>query len=142
MKLLASILALLLLFGCGAKNETPAPTEDPAIRPPAQLWTRTDAPTGMHYQRAWLYSATAETEDPETLAALVETIRALKVGARSTQVTEDYTDILTFTFADGGTLRLWFENQCVFTDDGTRWEVEALDRLRAILDGLVEETGE
>ena len=141
MKLLASVLVLLLLLGCGAPAAAPAPTADPAARPPAQLWTRDDAPIALTYQRGRICSATAETEDPAVLAALVDAIRALRVGERSAQATEDYTDILDFTFADGGTLRLWFENQCVFTDDGTRWEVEGLDRLRAILDGLVGETG-
>ena len=136
MKFLASLLALLLLFGCGAKN---ADDGGAAAQPetPTALWTREDVPTGLSYDRMWIYSAHAETDDPDTLAEIVAAIRALKVGERNDAATEDYTDVLVFTFADGETLRLEFEAQNVVTDSGTRYAVDGLDALRAILDTLV-----
>ena len=139
MKLLASLLALLLLFGCGAKNPDADRGAAQAETPPS-LWTREDVPTWLSYDRMWIYSAHAETDDPALIAEIVAAIRALKVGERNDAAAEDYTDVLVFTFADGETLRLEFEDQTVVTDSGTRYAVDGLDALRTILDTLVEET--
>ena len=87
----------------------------------------------------WEYSASAQTDDPDILAELVAAIQSLEIGEKSEWVTEDYTDILTFTFADGDALRLEFENQSWVTKNGERYEVEGLGRVRAILDELVGE---
>ena len=96
-------------------------------------------PVSVEYSRMWEYSASAQTDDPAILAELVAAIRSLEIGEKSEWVTEDYTDILTFTFADGDALRLEFENQSWVTENGERYEVEGLGRVRAILDELVGE---
>lgn len=137
MKFLASLLALLLLFGCGAKNADDGGAAQPET--PPSLWTREDVPTGLSYDRMWAYSAQGRTDDPDTLAEIVAAIRALKVGERNDSAAEAFTDVLVFSFADGETLRLEFEERNVVTDGGTRYAVEGLDALRAILDTLVEE---
>ena len=141
MKMLSAILTLLLLIGCAPKDTPSVPAGTPANEPQQGivLWTRTDAPTEVDYHRMWLYSAEAHSEDPAVLEALAAAIRALKVGARSDQMTTDYTDVLVFSFADGETLRLEFENQCVVMADDTRYAVEGLRQVRTILDELIGE---
>ena len=141
MKWTIFLLAALLLTGCGAPGQTgqtPAGTL-PAVETeaPAGLWTATEIPTSVLYERRWIYSALGESKDPAVIEALVSAIRALDVGAVSETVTEDYTDVLTFIFADGGTLRLEFEGGNVVLADGTRREVQSLERLRALLDGMI-----
>ena len=50
---------------------------------------------------------------------------------------EDYTDILTFTFADGSTARLEFEEQIWVKERNERYCVEGLASLRELLDGMI-----
>lgn len=142
MKWTIFLLAALLLAGCGAPGQT---AETPASTPPSVetqaptgLWTATEMPISVRYERRWIYGAEGESNDSETIEALVSAIRALDVGAVSETVTEDYTDVLTFTFADGGTLRLEFEGGNVVLADGTRREVQGLAHLRALLDGMMD----
>lgn len=47
--------------------------------------------------------------------------------------------MLTFTFADGTLYRLEFEEQQWVTQDGERFTVEGLDRVRSVLDALLGE---
>ena len=108
---------------------------------PDEIWTRKDMPVSVRYDRLWVYSAYGETEDPEILKALVEAIRALEIGGESEWYTEDYTDILTFTFADGDTLRLEFENQSWVKTSNERYEVNGLDAVRAILEMILPGSG-
>ena len=141
MKWTIFLLAALLLTGCGAPGQTgqtPAGTLPVVVtEAPAGLWTATEIPTSVRYERRWIYSALGESKDPAVIEALVSAIRALDVGAVSETVTEDYTDVLTFIFDDGGTLRLEFEGGNVVLADGTRREVQSLERLRALLDGMI-----
>ena len=142
MKRLFPLLAILLLLaGCSAKEKAPnAPDAAPAPETQIQsLWTTDKTPVSVDYYRMWTYSVSSQSDDPAILSELVDAIRAMEVGKKSEWVTEDYTDILTFRLEDGGSLRLEFENQCVVTDDGTRYEVDGLPRLRAILDELIGE---
>ena len=137
----ALILAMLLLLtGCAGRTSAPAvsPTPTPAPVPagPTALWTREDTPVRVEYQRMWIYSAYAETEDPEAVAALAGAVRALRPGAADDTVTTDYTDILIFHFADGETLTLEFENQNYVAPDDTRYHTEGLKDLRGVLDGM------
>ena len=133
----AMILALLLLLtGCAGRRSAPAPTPEPVPAGPTTLWTREDMPVKAEYRRMWIYSAYAETEDAEKIAALVGAVRALRPGAADDTVTTDYTDILVFTFADGGTLELEFENQSYVAPDDTRYHTEGLKDLRGVLDGM------
>ena len=133
----ALILAMLLLLtGCAGRTATPAPTPEPVPAGPATLWTREDTPVRVEYRRMWVYSACAETEDAEAIAALVGAVRALRPGAADDTVTMDYTDILVFHFADGETLELEFENQNYVAADGTRYHTEGLTGLRDTLDAV------
>ena len=130
-KILITILICLLVTGCYGRKHEASPAET--------VWTRDDRPVSVAYSRMWAYSAAAQSEDPVLLDDLVTALKALEIMNRSSLVTEDYTDILTFTFADGDTLRLEFENSCWVNEAGERWEVKGLDKVRAILDGLIEE---
>lgn len=135
----ALILAMLLLLtGCAGRTTAPAvPTApEPVPAGPETLWTRDELPVRVEYQRMWLYSACAGTEDPEAVAALVGAVKALRPGAEDDTVTTDYTDVLIFTFADGETLRLEFENQNYVAEDGTRYHTEGLHELRETLNAL------
>ena len=139
MKALILVL-LLLLTGCAGRTtapaETPAPTPEIVSQGPAALWTREDTPVKVEYRRMWMYSAYAETEDAEKIAALVGAVKALRPGAADDTVTMDYTDILVFHFADGATLELEFENQNYVAADGTRYHTEGLKNLRDVLETL------
>ena len=149
-KLLITALTLLLLVGCSDQKKEPASItgdapvttakDDAPMNEKTAIWTKDELPESADYYRMWMYSASAQTDDPAILAELAAAIQALEVGEKSEWVTEDYTDILTFTFADGDTLRLEFENQSWVTENDERYEVEGLERVRAILDGLMGET--
>ena len=97
-------------------------------------------PVSVRYDRLWVYSAYGETKDPEILKDLVDAILMLEVGKESDMFTEDYTDILTFAFADGDTFRLEFEDQCWVKADDERYEVTGLDQVRTILEAILPET--
>ncbi len=64
----------------------------------------------------------------------------LSCGEESEWITEDYTDILTFTLANGDTLRLEFENQSWVREDGKRYKVSGLERVRTILETILPDT--
>ncbi len=104
----------------------------------AELWTAADDPVSIRYDRLWFYGDEVETSDPEQIAAIVDAVRALSVGGPTEVCVEDYTDILTFTFADGTVSRLEFEDQIWVKDKDARYEVKGLGRLRDVLDELLE----
>ena len=106
------------------------------------LWPETEMPAALKYDRMWIYSAYAETEDPETIRDIVEAVRNIKVQEKEGSRAEDYTDILLFTFRDGHTYRLEFEADSWLADDDTCLHVEGLSPLRTILDGLLEKDAE
>ena len=101
------------------------------------LWPAKEMPVSLRYDRMWVYSAHAETEDPDTINRIVETVRSLSVGEKADYVVEDYTDILLFTFPDGSTYRLEFEEDNWVTEGSGRLHVEGLTQLRALLDKLL-----
>ena len=106
-------------------------TEEPAQR---EIWTATEKPVSLRYDRMWAYGDSAEITDGAKIAEVVDALRALRVGGPTDVCVEDYTDILTFTFADGTVTRLEFEEQIWVTEANERYTVEGLDRLRRALD--------
>ena len=119
-----------------------APTDSSAQEPEAeslQIWTAEAPPVSVRYDRMWEYSDYAETTDPETVSALAEAVQALEIGEPTDMATDDFTDILTFGFADGTALRLEFEDQCWVTGDGKRYQVEGLTALRGLLEDMLED---
>lgn len=105
------------------------------------IWTSTQTPLSLRYERMWIYSAYAVTEDAELIAAIVNAVKALEPGEASGRLVTDYTDILTFRFADGSQLRLEFEENNWVKNDHERYHVDGLGTLRGLLDALLEETG-
>ena len=103
------------------------------------IFTAERTPVKLRYDRMWMYSDYAETEDPELIGAVVEAVKALEVGAPSQMSVEDYTDILTFTFEDGTEFRLEFEENMWVAGEREHYEVDGLKRLRSILDVMIEE---
>lgn len=103
------------------------------------IFTAEGTPVKLRYDRMWMYSDYAETEDPELIGAVVEAVKALEVGAPSQMSVEDYTDILTFTFEDGTEFRLEFEENMWVAGEREHYEVDGLKRLRGILDVMIEE---
>ena len=101
------------------------------------LWPAKEMPVSLKYDRMWVYSAHAETEDPDTINRIVEAVKSLSVGEKADYVVEDYTDILLFTFPDGSTYRLEFEEDNWVTEGSGRLHVEGLTQLRALLDKLL-----
>ena len=122
-------------------NASAAKTQDaPEPVPENGIWTKEEMPVSVRYDRMWVYSASGETKDPEVLKDLVDALLMLEAGEKSDMFTEDYTDILTFTFADGDTLRLEFEDQCWVKADDERYEVTGLDQVRTILEAILPDT--
>ena len=103
------------------------------------IWTAEDVPVQVRYDRMWEYSDFAKSSDQKMIADITDAIRALKVGEESMMVTDDYTDILTFTFEDGTTQRFEFEDQCWVTEDQKRYQVEGMPALRGLLNDLMDE---
>lgn len=132
-------MALFLLTGCAGPAAGQAPSESRPTVEASALWPKEELPVSVEYTRLWEYSASARSEDPLVIARLVEAVQALEIGEKSEWVTEDYTDILDFRFADGETLRLEFEDQCWVSEDKQRYEADGLAAVREILDELVEE---
>ena len=108
---------------------------------PRELWSSDALPVSVRYDRMWVYSDYSEITDGARIGEIVDAVRALNVNGPTDVCVEDYTDILTFTFADGTITRLEFEDQTWVTDANERFEVEGLSRLRSLLDDiLVEQT--
>lgn len=102
------------------------------------IWTRADMPNHLRYDRMWEYSAYAETDDPEQIAAIVDAVRDMTVGDAVKYAVDDYTDILTFSFDDGTMLRLEFEEYNWLKDGKERYHVEGLGALRNLLEDLMD----
>ena len=132
--LFCAIAGMALLAACQKEPQKPVAPAAPV------LWTSSDTPSRVEYRRLWEYSAQGETEDPAQIREIVEAVKALTVGEEDPSATDDFTDVLVFSFAQGEPLQLEFENQSWVTPEGTRFHVEGLARLRAALDPLIAET--
>ncbi|MCR5094372.1 MAG: hypothetical protein K6B72_10410 [Lachnospiraceae bacterium] len=104
-----------------------------------EIWTATEMPVHLDYARMWEYGAYGETDDPELIAEAVDAIRAIRIGEPTDMCVDDYSDYLTFTFEDGSEVSLSFEEHIWVVDRETRYRVDGLKNLRAILDPLIGE---
>ena len=116
-------LILLSLCACGAKEMKIENKGKEAVK--------------MEYLRRYEYGADYECEDKEIIKKLLELIENLKIGNKSDMMTEDYTDILIFTYEDGTKDTYEFEADNIVIDD-TRYEVNGLREIRAILDQIAD----
>ena len=114
----------------------------PEQRAAREVWTAGDLPVSLRYDRMWAYSDGAETSDPAVIGEIVGAVRALTVVGPTDVHVDDYTDVLTFTFADGMTVRLEFEAQNWVTETDERIEVDGLAGLRSLLDDLLADRDE
>ena len=147
--LLLMAVSLLQLTGC---SWTGQPKDEPAVESTTketepqensagEIWTRSDMPSHLRYDRMWEYSDYAETDDPGQIEAIVDAIRNMTVKDPVQYAVDDYTDILTFGFADGTTQRVEFEEQNWVKDGKERYHVEGLGVLRSLLEGLMDNAG-
>ena len=67
----------------------------------------------------------------------MDAVKDLSVGEKADYVVDDFTDLLLFTFPDGSTYRLEFEEENWVTEGSGRLHVEGLSQLRALLDKLL-----
>lgn len=102
------------------------------------IWKTDEMPVKLRYDRYWEYGDYVETEDPAVIEAIIQVVKALRVGEKSEYMVDDFTDILTFTFPDGGMIRLEFE-EYNWVVSGERYRVEGLGALRHLLDQMIEE---
>ncbi len=109
-------------------------TEEPAAK---EIPLPAGIPAAVRYDRMWAYGASAEITDPALIGEVLDAVRALKVAGPTNVCVDDYTDVLTFTYADGTVARLEFEDQNWVTDGGERLLVEGMPRLRELLDGVL-----
>ena len=100
------------------------------------LWAETDVPVSVRYDRLDESYVSAESEDPEQIASLIDAIRMLKVGELNDMETLDQGDYLTFTFEDGREVYLEFEGDNLVTEDKERYAVEGLEKLHTIFDEM------
>ena len=146
--IICAVMAIVLLFSVAACAISPSVSDAPSSAPTAHAgfaseaasWPITETPVKLRYDRMWIYSAYAETEDAAMIADIVAAVNALTVGEPSDVFVTDYTDILTFTFADGGMLRLEFEEYNWVKNERERYHVDGLSPLRKLLDNLIEES--
>ena len=59
-----------MLCGCAAAAGGQTTAEETPV-----LWPETEMPAALKYDRMWIYSAQAETEDPEVIRDIVEAVR-------------------------------------------------------------------
>ena len=88
------------------------------------IWTALNLPVSVRYDRMWEYGDFAESTDPAFIRDLVDAVIALDVGEETDIQTDDFTDILTFSFENGTEVCLEFENQYWVTEDQIRYNVE------------------
>lgn len=146
-RILAGLISLTLLCACTAQGaeqkqttETTTPTKEAAATATSEIWKTDKMPVKVEYARMWEYSASGSSEDAAYIEALVDAIKRVKVGEPTDMATEDYTDVVLFTFeGEKDPLRLEFENQCWVKDQKTRYEVEGLRDVRQLLDQLIDE---
>ena len=80
----------------------------------------------------WLTPISRATADSPKRAT-----QFVSVGEKADYVVDDFTDLLLFTFPDGSTYRLEFEEENWVTEGSGRLHVEGLSQLRALLDKLL-----
>jgi rhodanese-related sulfurtransferase len=107
-----------------------------------EIWNTSEIPVKLRYDRMWEYGDYAETDDADTINALVHAIGKLQVGEPTDMGVDDYTDILTFEFKDGSTSRLIFEDNIWVKEDDERYIVEGIDDFRSLLDKVIMEDPE
>ena len=100
------------------------------------IWTETDMPVQVHYDRMWEYCTYADSTDQEMIREILDAIQTLEIGDEEHMVVDDYTDVLTFTFKDGSTKRIEFEGHCWVTEGQIRYQVKGISVLRGILDTM------
>ena len=102
------------------------------------IWTKSEIPVRLDYDKMWEYGDSALTEDGELINAVIKAIKALKIGSKTDEVTDDFTDVLRFTFEDESVFTIEFENQCWVKSENERYKVEGLDRVRELLEKMFE----
>ncbi|MBQ7058374.1 MAG: hypothetical protein IJM83_03610 [Firmicutes bacterium] len=156
------LLVCLLLTGCSLMNlkeekkeESSVPDESGSLSVPDEtssvskpvvedskeedlvIWTAEEMPVRIQYDRYWEYGDYTVIEDTETIEAIVQVIKELRVGAKTNIMVDDFTDFLTFYFPDETSIRLEFEEQN-WVKDGERYHVDGLGPLREILNEVME----
>ena len=129
-KMMTLMMTLLVLSGCNAESNaqsnTPVPVKD-------------GEPVRMVYDRMWEYGAHGESEDSEYINEVLELIRSFRTGEESEVCTEDFTDVITFYYADGMSERFEFEEYNL-VENGKRYLVEGdLSGLRRLLERCLED---
>ena len=107
-----------------------------------EIWAASEMPVKLRYNRMWEYGDYAETDDADTIKAIVHAIGKLQVGELTDMGVDDFTDILTFEFKDGSTARLVFEDNIWVKEDDERYIVEGIDDVRSLLDKVIMEDSE
>ena len=111
----------------------------PAAEPEAAdngIWTEEENPVSVRYDRLDESYVSAESEDPEQIASLIDAIRELKVGEQNEMETLDQGDYLTFTFEDGREVYLEFQGDNLVTEDNGQYSVEGLEKLHTIFNEM------
>lgn len=142
-KFLSLLLAVLsLLTGCASGSETPQGQLDPGETDGAvhlTLWDGAELgePVKLLYTQWYEATNQYETEDAQTIAALVEALKNITVERETDLVFTDSDDVLTFVLADGSEYTYTFENGRLVLD-GHYYEVDGFTEVSRVL-GAFEE---
>lgn len=100
-----------------------------------------DEPVKLIYQRNYEYSAVYESNDKETITALIAALDNIEVVSESELFVDDYDDIITFVSESGEKSTVIFEYKRLVKDN-KRYEVNGYDSVSAILSSLADEETE
>ena len=100
-----------------------------------------DSPVKVVYQRNYFYSALFETEDKDTINALIDALNGIEVLSETSGGVTDYDDIISFVSANGDTQTVRFEYKRLLKDDRV-YEISGFDRVEAVLSTFAQEENE
>lgn len=133
-----TLVLTLTLFGACAKKAPEENTTETAVADPGRILSRTELPVSVHYDRQWAYSGSADTSDSSLIGMLVDALSFVQVEEKSDVATQDYTDIIRLSYADGFVETVEFEGNCWIGHNGLRYEADDLSNVRAVLGNILD----
>lgn len=141
----ALLLAALCVAACAAKpaaEESGAGIRDYCSKEQAEFLDRmeTERPVSIAYHRNWETAESCSTADAETVWAMAQALRDVRIEARTDIVSTDSDNILVFTMEDGSTYGFSFNGHNFEAADGNRYTTGNDAALWELASGIAAET--